>query len=292
LIFTGVTIIKTPQYSTFGLKRVFLQTVAAAGLLCMTGVVLAAGDKLVLTGSSTVAPLALEIAKRFEKLNPGVRVDVQSGGSSRGVTDARSGLADIGMVSRALNPEESDLAVQTIAKDGICIILHATNPIHAMTDAQIKAIYTGQVQDWKASGVAGAKDGRITVVNKAEGRSTLELFLHYFALKNSNIKAHVVIGDNQQGIKTVAGNPGAIGYVSIGSAEYEAAHGTPIKLLPMEGVAATVANVRDGKFPLARPLNLVTKGAPTGLAKRFIDFARSEKVNDLVEAQFFVPLAH
>ena len=61
-------------------------------------------QKLVLTGSSTIAPLALEIGKRFEKLNPGVRVDVQSGGSTRGVNDARAGLADIGMASRTLNP--------------------------------------------------------------------------------------------------------------------------------------------------------------------------------------------
>ena len=58
--------------------------------------------KLVLTGASTVAPLADEIGKRFEKQNPGIQVDVQTGGSARGVNDARVGLADIGMVSRDL----------------------------------------------------------------------------------------------------------------------------------------------------------------------------------------------
>jgi phosphate transport system substrate-binding protein len=65
--------------------------------------------KLVLTGSSTVAPLASELARRFEAENPGVRIDVQTGGSSRGILDARKGLADIGMVSRGLKDEESDL---------------------------------------------------------------------------------------------------------------------------------------------------------------------------------------
>ena len=63
----------------------------------------AVDNKLVLTGSSSVAPLAMELGKRFEKENPGVRGDVQSGGSSRGVQDARSGAADIGMVSRDLH---------------------------------------------------------------------------------------------------------------------------------------------------------------------------------------------
>ncbi|HEU5093125.1 MAG TPA: substrate-binding domain-containing protein, partial [Nitrospira sp.] len=55
--------------------------------------------KLVITGASTLAPLIGEIGKRFESLYPRVRVDIQTGGSSRGVADTRQGLADIGMVS-------------------------------------------------------------------------------------------------------------------------------------------------------------------------------------------------
>jgi phosphate transport system substrate-binding protein len=244
--------------------------------------------KLTLTGSSTVAPLVAEIGKLFEVLNPGVRVDVQSGGSARGIADARSGLADIGMVSRALKPEEGDLQSFAIARDGIGIIVHRNNPVPALSDDQVVGIYLGRIGDWSE---VGGKGGPITVVNKAEGRSTLELFLHHFKLKNSGIKAHVVIGDNQQGIKTVAGNPGAIGYVSIGAAEFEAGQGTPIKLLPVGRVEATVENVRNGSFPLARPLNLVTRTEPVGLVKAFIEFARSGEVHGLIEAQFFVPPA-
>lgn len=262
-------------------------------ILCLlagiSGYATADDKKLVLTGSSTIAPLALEIGKRFEKLNPGVRVDVQSGGSSRGIADARSGVADVGMASRALKSEESDLLGHRIAMDGVGIILNQRNPLKSLTDEQVKAIYTGKIVNWKE---LGGENRKITVVNKAEGRSTLELFLHYFKLKNPDIRAHVVIGDNQQGIKTVAGNPGAIGYVSIGAAEYEEAHNTPIRLLPMDRIAATTENVRNGSFPLSRPLNLVTKGTPTGLVKRFIEFSQSKVINDLVDEQYFVPLAH
>ena len=248
----------------------------------------AADDRLTITGASTLAPLVLELGKRYEKLNPGARVDVQSGGSGRGITDARSGLANIGMVSRALKPNETDLIGHIIAYDGVCVILHSSNPVATLSDEQVKAIYTGQITNWKQ---VGGPDRQITVVNKAEGRSTLELFIGHFGLKNSDIKAQVVIGDNQQGIKTVAGNPGAIGYVSIGAAEFEAGNKTPIKLLPMNGIAASVANVLAGTFPLSRPLNLVTKAAPEGTTKRFIDMAKSPAVSDLVKAQYFVPLA-
>lgn len=246
----------------------------------------AASPKLVLTGASTIAPLASEIARRFESQYPGTRIDVQSGGSSRGINDARNGTAGIGMVSRDLKPEEKDLRAHTIAWDGVGVILHASNPVAALSQQQIRDIYTGKIVNWKT---VGGKDAPITVVNKADGRSTLELFLNYLKLKNSEIKPHVIIGDNSQGIKTVSGNPNAIGYVSIGTAEYEARRGLPIKLLPLDGIRATTVNVRNGTFPLSRPLNLVTRGAAEGLAREFIDFAGSAKVHDLVEAQYFVP---
>ncbi len=263
----------------------------AAALLCGSGWSQpgkAASQKLVLTGASTIAPLAGELARRFELLHPGTRIDVQTGGSARGINDVRRGIADIGMVSRGMKPEENDLHAHTIALDGVGIILHASSPVAALSRQQVIDIYTGKIINWK---VAGGRDAPITVVNKAEGRSTLELFLNYLQLKNSDIKPHVIIGDNLQGIKTVAGNPNAIGYVSIGTAEYETGHGTPIKLLPLDGITASAASVRNGTFPLSRPLNLITRAAPKGLARDFIEFARSEQVRDLVEAQYFVPVS-
>ena len=248
-----------------------------------------ATEKLVLTGSSTVAPLAAEIGKRFESLYPGIRVDVQTGGSSRGVNDARSGLANIGMASRALKENEADLFSFTIALDGISIIINKANPLNSLDKQQIIDIYTGKIVNWQE---LGGTDVPITVVNKAEGRSTLELFLHHFALQNTQVKPHVVIGDNQQGIKTVSGNPGAIGYVSVGAAEYEATHKVAIKLLPLGGISASVENVRNRSFPLSRPLNLIMREEPTGMTKTFIEFARSAQVNDLIKAQYFVPVAN
>ncbi|MBL4584524.1 MAG: phosphate ABC transporter substrate-binding protein [Pseudomonadales bacterium] len=271
-------------------KRISIRRLATLVLLLVfVPGISTATEHLSLTGSSTVAPLALEIAKRFEKLNPGIRIDVQTGGSSRGINDARRGLADIGMVSRALKQSETDLTAHTIATDGIGIILHSDNPVDQLSDDQIRAIYTGKIANWRE---LGGEDRGITVVNKAEGRSTLELFLHYFGLRNSQIKARVIIGDNQQGIKTVAGNPGAIGYVSIGTAEYEEQRGVSIKRPIVNGVEASIATVRSGDFPLSRPLNLVTKGELTDLAKRFILFAQSAQVDDLVEGQFFVSRQH
>src|SRR5574340_688910 len=99
-----------------------------------------------------VAGLISNAGACVEKQNPGVRVDVQSGGSTRGVTDARAGLENIGMASRALKPEESDLMAHRIAMDGIGIILHRKNPVNALSDGQIKAIFTGKITNWQQLG--------------------------------------------------------------------------------------------------------------------------------------------
>ena len=243
--------------------------------------------KLVVTGSSTIAPLMGEIAKRFEALHPDVRVDVQTGGSSRGVADARSGLADIGMASRALKVGEDDLLAFAVARDGVCLFVHRDNPVGELTDEQVIAIYTGRVESWSE---VGGPEAPITVVNKAEGRATLEVFLAYFGLESREVRADVIVGDNEQAIKTVAADPNAIGYVSIGTAEYNAENGSPIRLLPTGGVPATTAHLADGSFPLARPLNLVTRGEPSGLARGLIDYARSDAVHDLVRELYFVPV--
>lgn len=249
----------------------------------------AEGEKahIILTGSSTVAPLVSEIARLFEKAHPEILVDVQTGGSSRGIADTRRGLADIGLVSRDLKENEKDLKAFSIALDGITMILHQNNPVLKLSDVEIIAIYQGKIKNWKK---VGGRDAPITVVNKSEGHSTLELFTRYFKLKNTEIHPDVVIGENAQGIKTVSGNPDAIGYVSIGAATLEAELGTPIKLLPVTNISPILKNVQNGRFPIRRPLNLVTKEKPEGWVKRFIQFARSKEVRAVIREQYFVPL--
>ncbi len=248
----------------------------------------ASGDpvKLLLTGSSTMCPLMAEIAKRFEALHSETRIEVQCGGSSRGITDAREKKSDIGMVSRVLTEMEKDLYSFPIARDGISIILHKDNPVKSLSDAQVAGIYTGKIINWKT---VGGRNASIVVVNPGKGYSSAELFTHYFKINYDDIKAGTVAGDNPTRFRAVLDNPNAIAYVSAGEAERTEKAGLPIKLLPIQNVMPTGRNIITGNYPITRPLTLVTKELPSGVVKAFIDFCLSSTVVDVIERYDFIP---
>ena len=246
--------------------------------------------KLVMTGSSTCAPAVTELAQAFEKLHPGVRIDVQTGGSSRGIRDASSGLADIGMSSRNLKPEEKEVVQSvTFAQDGVAFLIHAKNPVDEISDEDLKAIFTGEIDNWSK---VGGQDAPITVINRAEGRSELSLVSKYFGIETDQYAADVIAGENQQGIKQVASDENAIVYMSVGTSEFEKADGTPIKILPLRGIDASSATVAAGSYPLARPLIFVTQPNPSELQTSFMDYCCSKEAQPVLLDHSFVPTSN
>lgn len=246
--------------------------------------------KLVLSGSSTIGPLVSEIGKRYEDANPGVRVDVQTGGSSRGIRDAKAGLADIGMSSRALKDSEKAGGLEwPIAMDGVCFIVQASNNISELSESQLRQVLRGEVKNWKQ---LGGVDAPIVFINRAAGRSELDLVAKFFETKPDEMKADLIAGENQQGIKIVASTAGAISYMSVGASEEAIGMGTGIRMLPLKGIKASVANVESGDFPLSRPLILVTNDPPSKAARQFIQYSQSQDVADLVRELSYVPIAN
>lgn len=243
-------------------------------------------EKIRLTGSSTMAPLVAALGRRFQTMHPGVIIEVATGGSALGIHDVREGSCDIGMVGRALKDNERDLIGLPIARDGVCLVLHKDNPVKSLSSEQIVGIYTGKITNWKA---VGGNDAAITAINRPEGRAQSELFTHFFKIKTEDFKVSRVAGDNREGIKAVVENPNAIVYMSIGETDISVAQGTPIKPLPMDGIAATSRNVRNGQFPIQRPLMLVTRTLPSGLNKTFVDFALSSSSTEVIRECGFVP---
>ena len=249
--------------------------------------------KLVLTGSSTIAPVIQEIASRFEQEHSDVRIDVQSGGSSRGIRDAGTGAADIGMSSRALKTAEAEkLDSHIIGWDGVAFVVHKNNPVETISDDQLRKIYTGAIANWSE---VGGTDQRVVVSSRPEGRSELDLVCDYLNIKAGSIRANIVDGETQQSLKSVINNRKAITFTSVGAAHDAIKRGEPLKLLPLQGIQATFDNVQSGTFPLARPLVLVVpkndKSKNDKLIKAFLKFSKSKSVYDAVVGLGFVPIS-
>ena len=107
---------------------------------------------LTVSGSTTVLPIASKAATAFMNIYSGLIVTVTGGGSGAGITAVGSGTVDIGMSSRDLQSSESNLGLvkHVIAKDGIVIIVNpANNYVNNLSLAQLKAIYTGEIINWK-----------------------------------------------------------------------------------------------------------------------------------------------
>lgn len=242
--------------------------------------------KIRFAGSSTMAPLVEALGKRFQKLHPEVAIEVVAGGSSRGIHDIREGSCNIGMVGRSLKDDERDLLGFPIARDGVCLIVHKDNPVKSLSSEQVVGIYTGKITNWKE---VGGNDAPITAINRPEGRAQSELFTQFFKIKGEDFKVAGVAGDNQEGVKAVVENPNAVVYMSIGEADIRIGQGMPVKSLLMDGIAATSRNIRNGHFPIQRPLMLVTGTLPSGVMKGFIDFALSPNATEIIRECSFVP---
>ena len=244
--------------------------------------------KLLITGSSTMAPMVEELGKRFRARHPGVVISVEAGGSGRGVADALEGKADIGMASRKLSQKEKALFAIPIARDGVAFVVHKDNPVGGLTRMQALAVFTGKTADWKALGGAAA---RIEVVTRTPGHATLEIVPRYFGIAPEAIKAAHVMGDSAEVQRLIAANRNAIGFLSTGAVDDAVQKGQPLKPLALDGKAPGSGSIRDGTWPLSRPLNLVTRRVPAGAAKAFIEFALSRAAREAILEHDFVPFS-
>lgn len=105
--------------------------------------------KISVAGSSSVSPVMEKLAEAYQKVNTNAKVEIQTSDSSAGMQSAMGGTCDIGMASRDLKDEEkSELKVETIAKDGIAVIVNNANTCDDLTLDQVKSIYTGETTVW------------------------------------------------------------------------------------------------------------------------------------------------
>lgn len=232
--------------------------------------------RLHISGSTTMGPLLREISAKYRLLHPEVTIEVELGGSLRGLEEVRAGHAQIAMLSRALAPGEHDLYGIPIARDGLGVVVHANSPLDQLDFEELQAVFSGRKD---AFHVVGAQPG-------SASNALLARFLHQTL---DTFKPNAAVESNTERMAVVASCENAISFVSIGAAERAIAQGVSIRLLPVSGVQACMANVRNGSYPICRSLTLASKEAPVGIARSFFAFCLSAQVNGILNAFDFAP---
>jgi phosphate transport system substrate-binding protein len=264
---------------------------------------------IAISGAFALYPMMTRWAEEFQKIHPNVQFDISGGGAGKGMTDALSGAVDIGMVSRAIKPEEESQGAFYVGcvKDAVFPVVNAKNPV--ITDIMAKGItqdtfrkifITGEIKTWGE------------VVGKPEVTEEIHLYTRSDAAGAADVWALFLGGKGQADLKGIGVNadpglldavvkdPLGIGYNNLGYAFDMATGKLPAGAIvaPIDAnkngigdpdeVISTMAQATDavatGKYPSppARVLNLVTKGKPSGLIQTFIVWI-------LTDGQKFVP---
>lgn len=234
-----------------------------------------------IAGSTSVQPLSEELVKAFMAENNKVRINVAGGGSGAGVKAAAAGTADIGASSRELKEEEKNVKEYVIALDGIAIIVHKDNPVNDLSQEDIKKIFVGEITNWSE---LGGEDGAIHVYNREDGSGTRGAFTELIMGKEVNITDKAIIQNSTGAVRTaVAGDKTGIGYISLGGINEE------IKALKVDGVEATVENIKTKTYKIYRPFLYLTQKEPEGVVKAYIDWVLSSEGQGIV-AEHFIPV--
>ncbi len=253
--------------------------------LCLIGQPACRGARsqkdLIVAGSTSIQPFADKWAEVFMEKRPGLGVNVQGGGSSAGIQACKAGACQIGMSSRDLKANEKDLHEIVIARDGLAIIVHPSNPVRGATVAQVKEIFSGDLANWK---LLGGPDRAMTVVTREEGSGTRGAFQELVMGKTRILRDAITEDSNGTVREIVANDPHSIGFISLGLVNDQ------VRALALDGVEASEANIVAGRYKLVRPFLFLTKGQPTGAAKEFIDFVLSEEGQALVKKEGLVPV--
>jgi phosphate transport system substrate-binding protein len=255
-------------------------------------------------GSNTITPLSSMWAENFKKANPKVNIAVSGPGSGAGIAALIDSTTDICQASRAITAKEIDQAKAKgvnpneiqVATDALSVIVNPANTVNDLTFAQLSAIYTNKITNWKE---VGGKDAPIVVLSRDTNSGTYAYFLEDVIQMKGLTTADktlqyggkvLMLPSTEEGISQVAGNANAIFYSGLGYLN------NTVKALGIKKTANDVAvkpsveTALNNTYPISRPLFYYTNGAPTGVIKTYIDYCLSADGQQVVLDAGFVPL--
>jgi phosphate transport system substrate-binding protein len=240
-------------------------------------------------GATAMQPLLQALTATYSNQHPAVRFDLRGGGSTVGEERVRAGQLDL--AASTLTPATpltatSNLLFVPIGLDGLALIVHPTNPLTTVTQAQVRDLFSGRIFDWSE---LSSTSGEVLLVSREDGSGSRILFETRIMGEEQVSLTAVVMPTSADVVAFVAKNPPAIGYVSrayvLPALAFTPETITPpdVRVLALDGLLPTVETVKTQRYPLTQPLFLVSRGEPQGPVRAFIDFALSPAGQTIVE---------
>jgi phosphate transport system substrate-binding protein len=278
-------------------SRLHLAWVVAAesALVCGFGWGDALAGTITIKGSDTMVVLGQRWAEEFMKTNPGTSIQVTGGGSGTGISALINGTTDVCEASRSMkDPEKQQVAEKaggapveiTVAKDGLSVYVNVSNPISELSLAQLKDIFTGKITNWKD---LGGPESKIIPYSRENSSGTYVFF-----------KEHVLGGADYtpraQNMPGTAAVVNAVGRERFGIGYGGAAYAKGIKVIKVKkdasalGIVASNATIKDGTYPLSRPLFFYLRPNTSAEIKKFTDWVLSPEGQAIVVKVGYFPI--
>lgn len=255
-------------------------------------------ETVTLSGAWAIYPTAVAWAEAFQKLHPGVKVEVSAGGAGKGAADAIAGLVDIGMVSRDPDPAEISKGIIPVyvLHDAVFPVISEKNPASGdifkkgISKAAWKKIYiTGQASTWgEASG--GSSDKKIHVYTRSDSCGAAASWAGYLGKKQEDLKGIGIYGDPGL-LEAAKRDPLGVGYNNFSYVfNRDGSLIAGAKIAPIDsnnnGIAdagevinnreEAIKAIRNGTYPAVRKNFFFIKKGASLRAKQFIEFALSD----------------
>ena len=250
-------------------------------------------NNIKITGSTTVGPIVQKAVESFENKNEAFQISISEGGSGVGIANLIDGSTDIAMSSREMKNSEkikfeltsTSFEEAIIAFDVLAVVVHPSNPISQLTKEQIKAVFAGNIKNWKElNGV----DMEIVPVTRESSSGTFEFFKETALDDEEFTPSSLAQGSNGGIEQTVSQTKGAISYVGLA---FLSRRIKPIKIA-FEGndfIRPNLENSRKKVYPLARPLYFYYLTSNKPKVKPLIDYILGPEGQKIAEEAGFVP---
>lgn len=215
--------------------------------------------------TSATMPLLEDLSGAYSTLNRDIAFEMETGSFREMLARLMAGETPY-FLSTWLPPDDAQpqpLWAAPIAEDGIAAIVHPGNPVTGLSSQQLRAIYAGEIQNWRD---VGGPNQPITVFTREDGSGTRAEF-EALLMGDRPVAPLARIAPSGEAMRaSIAADPSAIGYLSTALTD------SSVRALTLDGVAPSAAALAGDRYPLRSFIYIIGLREPDGSQPLDLDF--------------------